>query len=379
MRIFFIIISVFSSFSAIASGTAGLNYQTYRGTGASPDRVTLTYPTVLSTGVSDNINYPTSSSFGTTILNSGRTDQVIVKWTGYINIATAGSYTFGGSADDGIYVTVNNTVVIDSWIESSNEFRVGSPITLPVGVVPITVWYYDNEGDQTVVLKWSENGTWQVVPTDVFATDPAYFSSPTTPSAVYSNYSITTTQQSRKTLNQSSNSNGHNATVDVVGNDNLVTIQQIGSNGHFVDLSVEGNINNVDILQTSNTTSRHYMEVTVLGGNNNLTLQQRDTDKTQFIAVNGDYNTISVDQRGLGNHFLDLSVSGNNHTTTIIQNGSGSHNARVVLDGSQPWTFTLNQNSETGQTYNLPHSLSDGSLVSGTCSTIGGCNLTVNQ
>lgn len=203
---------------------------------------------------------------------------------------------------------------------------------------------------------------------------------PPPPTPVYGNYSITNTQQTRKTNNLNANPLGHNAQIDIIGSDNDVTIQQIGHSGHFVSVDISGNVNTVDVTQTTTLLGqRHYMEVTVVGGNNNLTLQQRETAKTQFVSVDGNYNTVTTNQKGSGNHFLDLSVTGNGHSASVVQDGTGNHNARVLLDGTQPWNFNLNQNSNTSQNYNLPHSMSDSSTVSGTCSAIGGCNLTINQ
>lgn len=195
---------------------------------------------------------------------------------------------------------------------------------------------------------------------------------------VYSNYAITTLQSNTKNSGLGANPGGHNAIVEINGNDNNISIQQIGSAGHYTNLNVTGNTNTATILQTS-TTGRHYIDTTIAGSNNNINLQQRDSSKTQFVNVNGNYNTITTNQKGTGNHFLDVSMLGNNHTAGIIQDGAGNHNARVILDGSQPWNFTLNQNGTTSQNYNLPHSMSDGSAVSGTCSTVGGCTLIINQ
>jgi hypothetical protein len=360
-----------------AQGVQGLTYQTYQGTGASPSRDPLVYPTVRSTGVSANINYPNGASFGSTILGSGYADRVIVKWTGWINIATAGTYTFGGSADDGIHVTVNNTVVIDSWVDSGNGFRTGTPISLTAGAKPITVWYYENGGGQAIVFQWLVNGSWQVVPTTVFATESTYFAPAPSPTAVYSS-GITTAQQTRKTSNQSQ-STGHNAQIEIAGDDNVVNVQQIGSAGHYVQVDITGNVNSVTVLQTSTTTAIHYLETTITGSNNTANLAQRDTAKTAFVGINGNTNNVSVNQKDSGNHYLNLTVTGNNHTAAVIQEGSGSHAATVSLSGSQPWNFNLNQSGSTNKTYSLPHSMSDGSTVSGTCSAIGGCNLTVNQ
>lgn len=196
---------------------------------------------------------------------------------------------------------------------------------------------------------------------------------------VYGNYSITSNQNNLRTSRLASNPNGHNSQISIIGDDNVVAIQQIGTSGHYANVNVGGNVNTIDILQTSNVNGRHYTDVNVSGGSNSLTLQQRDTSKTQIVNVNGNSNTVATNQLGTGNHFLDLSVTGNSHNASVTQNGAGHHNARVILDGTQPWNFQLNQNSSTGQNYNLPHNMSDGSPVSGTCSTVGGCNLIINQ
>jgi hypothetical protein len=200
---------------------------------------------------------------------------------------------------------------------------------------------------------------------------------PPPPTPVYSS-GITTQQQTRKINNLNLNPLGHNAQVNILGDDNIVNIQQIGGR-HFVAVDVQSSVNNVEILQTSTVGARHYMEARVVGSNNDLVLHQRDTSKTQFVEVLGNNNSVTAHQRGTGSHYLDVRIAGDNHTAGILQDGSGSHRATVYLDGSQPWNFNLNQNGSTGQTYSLPHTMSDGSAVSGTCSAIGGCNLTINQ
>jgi hypothetical protein len=197
------------------------------------------------------------------------------------------------------------------------------------------------------------------------AGETASSSPPPPPPPVYSS-GITTDQQTRKTTNLNENPLGHNAQVNILGDDNIVNIQQIGGR-HFVAVDVQGNVNNIDILQTSTVNARHYMEATVVGSNNNLILQQRDSSKTQFVEVIGTNNTVTTDQKGTGSHYLDVKVTGDNHAARIIQDGSGSHKATVHVDGSQPGNFTLNQTGSTDQTYSV------------TCSAIGGCNLIVNQ
>jgi hypothetical protein len=371
-----------NSETIFAQGVAGLNYQTYAAGGAMPGYTqaadgTISNRTLLSSGTVSTVNFQWG---GGAVLNSGRAEGVIVRFHGFINIPTAGTYSFGGQADDGIRIRVNNTQVVNSWIESGGAFRDGS-VSLPAGVVPIELIYYENGGGAMVNLQWYQNNTWQIIPSTSLATNADFWTPPppVVATPVYSNSAITTIQSNKRTAGLAANPNGHNAVVEVAGDDNLVNIQQVGMGGHYVSINVQGNVNNVDVLQTSTTTARHYMEAAVVGGGNNLTLQQRETAKTQFVDVNGNNNTVTTNQKGTGNHFLQLNVTGDGHTANVIQDGAGNHNARVILNGSQPWNFNLNQAGSTGKNYNLPHSMSDGSTVNGTCSAVGGCSLTVNQ
>ena len=365
----------------IEAQSAGLNFQTYLAGGPMPSYTqgadgTITNRTLLSSGTVSTVNYQWG---GGAVLTSGRAEGVIVRFHGFINIPTAGTYWFGGQADDGIRIRVNNTQVVNSWQESGGEFRQGN-IALSAGVVPIELIYYENGGGAMVNLQWFVNGSWQIIPSTSLATASTFWAPPPVAATpVYSNSAITTLQTTKRTQGLAANPNGHNAVVAVTGDDNLVSIQQIGGVGHYVSVSVNGNVNNVDVLQTTTGMDRHFMEATVTGGSNNLILQQRDTAKTQLVEVNGNSNTVTTNQKGTGNHFLDLRVTGNNHTAGVVQDGAGNHNARVILDGSQPWNFQLNQSGSTGKNYNLPHSMSDGSPISGTCSAVGGCNLIVNQ
>ena len=197
------------------------------------------------------------------------------------------------------------------------------------------------------------------------------------PTPVYSS-GINPSQAMRRAANLAL-TNGHNANVNIVGNDNDVQIQQIGGS-HYAILNINGDNNNADILQTTTISSRHYLEADIIGNGNNLILQQRETGKNMFLNVDGDSNDLSVNQKGTGNHYLNLSLIGNDHNASLIQDGSGSHAATIQLEnGGGPWNFVLNQSGSTSKTYSLPHSMSDSSTVSGVCNISAGCNLTVNQ
>lgn len=196
------------------------------------------------------------------------------------------------------------------------------------------------------------------------------------PEPIYSS-GITAAQSTRRTANLPVT--GMEANINIEGNSNLVTVEQIGD-AHYLELGVIGNSNTIDITQTTVTGGQHYLETTVNGSNNNLDILQSGTAKTAFVSVDGDSNTLDVIQRDAGNHYLDLTLDGDGHTASVIQEGSGSHEATVELtNGGGAWTFDLTQSGATAKEYSLPHSMSDGTTTSGTCYVAAGCSLSVIQ
>jgi hypothetical protein len=207
-----------------------------------------------------------------------------------------------------------------------------------------------------------------------------------TPTPVYGSSAPTTAQQSRMDAKLALAASGQGDTVeaDIVGDDNLVNITQAGGIS-YLDLSITGNLNTFDSEQDVATGSHGYIEATITGDSNDVDILQKGRavdgtgNKAAILTITGDSNTVDIEQRGLGDKFVDLEITGDDHTASIFQNGAGDHSARVALDGTQPWNFDLTQNGATSQTYSLPHTMSDGSSVSGTCAAVGGCNLTIIQ
>jgi hypothetical protein len=207
---------------------------------------------------------------------------------------------------------------------------------------------------------------------------PAAPPPPPPPTPVYSS-SITPAQQSRKNA-ELTGITGHVVTANIEGNDNDIYITQINGR-HALVLDVQGNSNEILIYQKGTSLSvSHYLESAIIGSNNTINIQQHDAGKTAFANVYGNHNTLNMTQSGAGNHFLDLTLIGDNHTASLSQSGAGNHAATVQLtNGGGAWNFQLNQTGSSSKTYSLPHSMSDGSAVSGTCNVAGGCNLIVNQ
>lgn len=397
-------ISLFFCLSANAAGTAGLNFQTYAAGGATPTYTqdasgNITNRTLLSTGTVSTINYNWGSG---AVLTSGRGDGVIVRFYGFINITTAGTYYFGGNADDGLRIKVNNTSVLNSWIEDGGNFRYGS-IYLAAGVYPIEVMYYENGGGALVNLQWYLNNSWQIVPSSSMATDSSYFV------PQYSS-GITTAQQSRKTSEtaQRTGQSGNAIYVDQIGNNNTVTIRQGGtttgkdrlelylygdsntlnlnqgkntdgttpvadSNNHYEYLYVNGNNNNVTTKQVDGNTAAtgNFLEATISGNSNAVNLtQQGNSSKTLFLNINGGNNTVTSTQSDTGQDYLDLKLTGNGHNVTTVQSGAGNHAATIDLTNSGgSSTLNMTQSGSTAQTYSIQQS----------CTTAAGCSTTITQ
>jgi hypothetical protein len=421
---------VFSAFvpTSLAAGTTGLNYTAYLGGGASPGYTQRTdgtlIRTVLSSGVVSTVNYNWS---GGNVLNSNRGDGVIVRFHGFINIPTSGTYSFGGNADDGIRIKVNNTSVVDSWIESGGAFRSGS-VSLPAGVVPIELIYYENAGGAMVNLQWYQNNSWEIVPSASLATDTTYW----VPAAPQYSSSITTQQQARVDSYRARSYVDASIHIDQIGDNNTIIIDQagrgtikgigqqdariqgnynditirqgvtsglgsneinlrvvgdtntlklnqarttqdvaIGTNGHYLFTDIYGNTNTLTTQQTNGGgVGGHYMETTITGNTNNVTAKQTDNgNKIMFVTVNGSNNTVDTVQKDSGQHYLDLKLTGNNHSVSSVQQGATQNRATIeLINGGGGAAIDMIQNG--GSIYN----------ITTTCVTAGGCApITVRQ
>ena len=201
------------------------------------------------------------------------------------------------------------------------------------------------------------------------------------PTPIYGSSAPTAAQQSRidSKIALANSGQGNTVEANIFGDDNLLNITQAGGPS-YISLSVLGNQNQFEAMQNMSGGAMAYNETTIIGVNNDVELIQQGTgNKAAFIHVDGTGQNINVNQKDSGEHFVDLSVTGHDHTVGILQEGAGDKTATVVLDGSQPWNFDLTQSGPNQQIYTLPHGMSDGSAVSGTCSAVGGCNLSVNQ
>ena len=411
---------------------ADLTYKTYAGTGAYPtfpgNGGSLYYGTVLSTGTVSQLNYNWGSGY---VLDSGRNERVIVHFYGYITIPDTGSQDiqFYLYADDGVYMKIDNTVVINDWNEQGPGTwnYVSTDQTLTGGqTYYIDAWWYENGGGAAFKLYWDQSGSVALVPSSAYSTtEPTPTSAPTTAQTnlrsttrgitstgnqIYitqsgNNLDLDITQYDNDQLIAGTGSTAGNLTdANITGDDNTVAITQgnnagsfsdnnatlLGVNGdnnsinirqgdnvddaggHRTKLNVTGNYNTVGILQENDGgigSNGHFMDVDVNGNSNTAYVDQKsDGDKMTFLDVNGSSNNIDILQQGTGEHFLDVTL-GSNQTIDITQDGSGNHKATVDMNGYTSG-LNLSQSGTTDQNYYLYQN----------CTNLNGCGTTtVNQ
>ena len=98
-------------------------------------------------------------------------DHFSARWTGVLRVPEARDYTFYLTSDDGARMWVDDTRIINEWIDRSPT-TTDAAIALTAGDHPIRVEYFENGGGAVCRLEWSAPGLdRQVVPTDVITSD----------------------------------------------------------------------------------------------------------------------------------------------------------------------------------------------------------------
>ena len=87
----------------------------------------------------------------------GVTDNFSVRWTGSLQVDTAGTYGFTTFSDDGIIAYLDNTVIISNPTEHSFTFD-GTELFLSAGSHPFELLYGERSGVSAALLEWKKPG-----------------------------------------------------------------------------------------------------------------------------------------------------------------------------------------------------------------------------
>lgn len=369
---------------------AQLNYTTYAAGGPTP---CLGCGAVLSTGTVANINFNWG---GGQVLNSGRSDGVVVRFTGFLTVPGSGSQTitFYNSSDDGVIVRLNGVDVLSDWQEQGPAFYNGAGTTTLTGgqTYALEVWYYENGGGAAAQLYWNQTGSIQLLPNGVYTTtqpvNPRAFGDggQALPATSMSQLQQTKIQQTvsigensvyiqnygdntnvlieqNGNFNSVRGVNGVQAAV-IDGSGNVVTIKQgtttVPGYNNLTELAINGASNTLTVNQRQNG---KYVEAKILASLNNITVTQEGASKSTFLDINGNSNTIGITQQGAGSHFFGLTTAFSGSNVTATQTGEGQKLFSLTIN-SPNVGVTINQlNATTG----------DSAAMTITCTT-GPCN-----
>ncbi len=143
--------------NSAGGGTQGLNYQYYEGT----------FSVLPNFGGLSTVKTGTVDNFDLTPRN--RNDQFAFRYTGNINIATAGAYTFFTTSDDGSKLYINGTQVVNNDGLHGMQEASGN-ITLAAGSQTIEVTFFENGGGEGLEVRYSGPGiSKQLIPNSVLS------------------------------------------------------------------------------------------------------------------------------------------------------------------------------------------------------------------
>jgi len=133
--------------------------------GNPPSRSTTAY-TFCKTVVLPNIDYNWG---GGDIFGCGG-DYVMLHYHGYISYSTAGRVYFRAQADDGFYMTINGSQIINDWsLKGCSSNTMGSFAFKASTPYAIDAWYYEwNGGACSTLQSQPSNGSWGTVPAAQF-------------------------------------------------------------------------------------------------------------------------------------------------------------------------------------------------------------------
>ncbi|MHC4642254.1 MAG: PA14 domain-containing protein, partial [Planctomycetota bacterium] len=81
-------------------------------------------------------------------------DNFSVRWTGRIAVPVVGNYTFTTETDDGARLWINDTLIIDQWVDQGVTPHSGSIQLNSYGPHDIKMEYYENGGGAAAKLYW---------------------------------------------------------------------------------------------------------------------------------------------------------------------------------------------------------------------------------
>jgi len=149
--------------NAPPGGIQGIEGKYYSNPGAGESPY---FGTLVLTRIDNTINFNWG---GGSPASSVPANDFQVRWTGYIETAASGTYTFKTMTDDGVRLWINNQYLINKWIDMTMTPVSATTFLEANKFVPIKMEYYENEGGASAQLYWTPPGKYEeIIPASQF-------------------------------------------------------------------------------------------------------------------------------------------------------------------------------------------------------------------
>ena len=306
------------------------------------------------TAIAPTVNFPSVGDPSHPFTSLGvalNTNDHAARFTGKIDITTAGNYMFSTESDDGsvMWIDLNNDgdfidageEIVDNRGDHGMQVRTSADVALNVGQYPLKVEFYERGGGSGIIARYGASGsTLQVIPQSVMSTSTA-------PPDYQSNISVT----ENSTINSTGLSPRFGDLTIAAGR----TLTLAGGGARF------DNVNLPAGTVTLSTTSSVAIGRLADGANTGATLTKTGTGT--IILDDGtsdlDGTTINVQQGTLS--VKNTATGANPLGASTVQLSGGT----LMLDTSPfPLSGVTLSGSYTGRFYNLePGSGSDASFA----------------
>jgi hypothetical protein len=118
--------------------------------------------------------------FSGLVLNSGKSEDVLVKFEGNIMVPEDNWYSFYAPGDDGVKLTIAGMPLINDWRDKGGGGTTSERMWIRAGILyPTTLYYYENGGGAWVQLySQADGGNMEIVP-------PSWFGETTVTETIY--------------------------------------------------------------------------------------------------------------------------------------------------------------------------------------------------
>jgi hypothetical protein len=167
LAVCFIVFNLVFLFSASAQAEDGLTAEVYNvlGQNNAPVLPANAQPILVTQVPNVDFNWGSGQ-----ILNSGRSEDVIVKLTGNFTPITTGTTYITAPADDGVRLYLDGQLYINDWYDKGGGGSTADVPTTQAVPMVIEMWYYENGGGANVKLMWFTDNGWEVIPASAFVT-----------------------------------------------------------------------------------------------------------------------------------------------------------------------------------------------------------------